>query len=129
MMDDMPTQQQNRSFKFAGSEGSAFTSGEPQPMSRMNLPPKDRNMIYVGKKESMAYVLAVVTQFNDGNAEIHLKARGRSISKAIDITQIVKNRFLPNAQIKKIDVSTEELPSEDGRMSKVSCIDITMSKE
>ncbi|HLC47790.1 MAG TPA: DNA-binding protein Alba [Candidatus Norongarragalinales archaeon] len=88
----------------------------------------DKNIIYVGKKETMAYVLAVVTQFNQGVAELHVKARGKSISKAVDIAQIVKNRFMSSIVIKNIDISTEELPSEDGRMSKVSSMDITLSK-
>ncbi len=88
----------------------------------------DKNIIYVGKKDTMAYVLAVVTQFNQGVAELHVKARGRSINKAVDISQIVKNRFLPTMQIKNIDITTEELPSEDGSISKVSSMDITLSK-
>lgn len=88
----------------------------------------DKNIIYVGKKETMAYVLAVVTQFTQGISELHVKARGRSISKAVDITQIVKNRFIPTMQIKNIDIKTEELPSEDGSISKVSSMDITLTK-
>ncbi|MBI5224951.1 DNA-binding protein Alba [Candidatus Micrarchaeota archaeon] len=88
----------------------------------------DKNIIYVGKKDTMAYVLAVVSQFNQGINEIHVKARGRSISKAVDITQIVKNRFMPNMLIKGIDISTEDVASEDGRMSKVSSMDITITK-
>ncbi len=88
----------------------------------------DKNIIYVGKKETMAYVLAVVTQFNQGIAELHVKARGRSINKAVDITQIVKNRFMPTMQIKSVDITTEELPSEDGSMSRVSSMDITICK-
>ena len=88
----------------------------------------DKNIIYVGKKDTMAYVLAVISQFNQGIPEIHVKARGRSISKAVDITQIVKNRFMPNMLIKSIDVSTEDVASDDGRMSKVSSMDITISK-
>ncbi|MEK6843436.1 MAG: DNA-binding protein Alba [Candidatus Micrarchaeota archaeon] len=88
----------------------------------------DKNIIYVGKKDTMAYVLAVISQLNQGIPEIHVKARGRSISKAVDITQIVKNRFMPNMLIKSIDVSTEDVASDDGRMSKVSSMDITISK-
>jgi DNA-binding protein len=83
-------------------------------------------IIYVGKKGVMSYVWAVVTQFNNGSPEVKVKARGRSISKAVDVSQIIKNRFIPNAVIRKIDLSTEELQSEDGSMSKVSSIEITM---
>jgi len=39
---------------------------------------KDENVIYVGKKPPMSYVLAVVTQFNtSGSDEVVIKARGR----------------------------------------------------
>ncbi|MEK6954542.1 MAG: DNA-binding protein Alba [Candidatus Micrarchaeota archaeon] len=88
----------------------------------------DRNIIYVGKKETMAYVLAVVSQFNQGANEIHIKARGRSISMAVDIALIVKNRFMSSMQIKNVEIATEELKSDDGRMSRVSSMDITVSK-
>ena len=86
------------------------------------------NVVYVGKKDVMAYVLAVVTQFNQGLSEVHVKARGRSISIAADVTQIVKNRFIPSVQIKAVNITTEELPREDGSMSKVSSMDIVLSK-
>jgi archaea-specific DNA-binding protein len=88
----------------------------------------DRNIIYIGKKDTMAYVLAIISQFNQGASELHIKARGKSINKAVDISQIVKNRFMPTMLIKNIDITTEELPSEDGRMSKVSSMDITIGK-
>ena len=84
-------------------------------------------IIYVGKKGVMSYVWAVVMQFNNGSPEVKVKARGRSISKAVDVSQIIKNRFIQNAVIKGINLSTEELQSEDGSMSKVSSMEITMA--
>ncbi|MCX6767949.1 MAG: DNA-binding protein Alba [Candidatus Micrarchaeota archaeon] len=88
----------------------------------------EENTIYVGKKDVMSYVLAVMTQFNQGIAEVHLKARGRSISCAVDTTQIVKNRFISTLQIKDIKLTTEELTSDDGRTNRVSSMDITLTK-
>jgi DNA-binding protein len=85
------------------------------------------NEVYVGKKGVMNYVLAVVTQFNQGAKEVHIKARGRAISKAVDVAEVVRNRFLPEVQVKQIDISTEELESEHGT-SKVSAIDIVLAK-
>ena len=85
--------------------------------------------VYIGKKELMSYVLAVVTQFNNNKAqEVHLKARGKLISRAVDVAEIVRNRFLPDVKVKNIEISTEELPSVDGRMSKVSSIEIILFK-
>lgn len=89
---------------------------------------RDGNTIYVGKKPAMAYVLAVVTQFNQGAAEVKLKARGMSISRAVDVNQIVKNRFIASLQNKAINLTTEELTREDGSPSKVSSIEIVMTK-
>ena len=43
---------------------------------------KAENIVYVGKKPTMNYVLAVVTQFNSGMSEVTIKARGNSISRA-----------------------------------------------
>jgi len=67
----------------------------------------DENVIYVGKKPPMSYVLAVVTQFNTtGSDEVIIKARGRSISTAVDTAEIVRNRFVSDAKIKEIKIST-----------------------
>jgi len=85
-------------------------------------------VIFIGKKGVMSYVWAVVTQFNNGAPEVRLKARGRSISKAVDVSQIVKNRFMQAVVFKAINLSTEELQSEDGSMSKVSSMEIVLGK-
>ncbi len=85
-------------------------------------------MIYIGKKELMSYVLAIVTQFNNNAQEVKLKARGKLISRAVDVAEIVRNRFLPDVKVQNIGISTEELTSIDGRPSKVSSIEITLSK-
>ena len=89
---------------------------------------KDENTVFVGKKGVMGYVLAVVTQFNNGADVVMLKARGKLISRAVDVAEIVRNRFLPEVQVKDILIKTEELPSEDGSMSKVSAIEISLTK-
>jgi len=90
-------------------------------------PRRDENTIYIGKKGIMSYVLAVVTQFNEGTSEVSIKARGKVISRAVDVAEIVRNRFMSNVKLKSINISTEELTSEDGSMSKVSAIDIILT--
>lgn len=90
--------------------------------------PGSENTVFIGKKNVMSYVLAVVTQFNQGAPEVSVKARGRSISRAVDVTQIVKNRFIPTLKFADIKLSTEELLSEDGSTSKVSSMEIKMTK-
>jgi DNA-binding protein len=90
----------------------------------------DGNIIYVGQKPPMSYVLAVVTQFNtSGSDEVIIKARGRSISTAVDAAEIVRNRFVTDATIKEIKIGTESVTNEEGRTSNVSSIEITLSKK
>ena len=59
---------------------------------------KMENIVYIGRKPTMNYVLAVVTQFNNGMREVTIKARGNSISRAVDVKEIVVNRFLPGPE-------------------------------
>jgi len=88
----------------------------------------DDNVVYVGQKPTMSYVLAVITQFTGGLKEVHLKARGRSISRAVDVAEIVRNRFLENAKIQNIEIGTEEREVEEGNKINVSTIDIKLVK-
>ena len=85
----------------------------------------DENTIFVGKKDTMSYVMALMTQFNRGDKEAVIKARGRAISKAVDIAEISKNRFLQNGEIYEIKTDTEELENRDGEGTvNVSSIEI-----
>jgi DNA-binding protein len=87
----------------------------------------DENTVYVGKKPTMNYVLAVVTQFNSGSPEIIIKARGRSISRAVDVAEIVRHRFVSTATVKDIRIDTEPLATEEGVNINVSSIEITLA--
>lgn len=89
----------------------------------------DENVIYVGNKPPMSYVLAVVTQFNtSGSDEVIIKARGRAISRAVDTAEIVRNRFVTDATVKEIKIGTESITSEEeGRTSNVSSMEIILT--
>jgi DNA-binding protein len=89
----------------------------------------DDNVVFIGKKPSMNYVLAVVTQFNSGAANVMIKARGKSISKAVDVTEIVKNRFLKDLAVGSIRIGTENMEDEErvGGVN-VSWIEIDLRK-
>ena len=88
----------------------------------------DENTIYVGRKPPMSYVLAVVTQFQgSGSDEVVIKARGRSISTAVDAAEITRNRFVTDAKVKEIKISTESITNEEGRNSNVSSIEICLT--
>jgi DNA-binding protein len=86
------------------------------------------NVIFVGKKPSMAYVLGVITQFNNGKKEVQIKARGRAISRAVDVAEIVTRRFVTDAKVKDIQIGTEEKELEDKTKINVSTITITLEK-
>ena len=88
----------------------------------------DPGVVYIGKKPTMNYVLAVVTYFNDGIREVTVKARGRSISRAVDVAEIVRGRFIPDADVRDVRISTERLSSEEGPATGVSTIEIVLSK-
>jgi DNA-binding protein Alba len=88
----------------------------------------DDNVIFVGRKPSMAYVLGVITQFNEGKKEVHIKARGKAISRAVDVAEIVRRKFVNDVHVKSIDIGTEERELEDKTKINVSAIDIVMGK-
>jgi archaea-specific DNA-binding protein len=89
----------------------------------------DNNIIFVGKKPAMSYVLACVTQFNDGRDEIILRARGRAISHAVDVAEIVRHKFVAGSTVKSVNIGTEEVQSEQGEKLNVSAIEIILSKK
>ena len=88
----------------------------------------EENVIFVGNKPPMSYVLAIVTQFNSGSNEVIVKARGRAISRAVDAAEITRNRFVTDSKIKQIEIGTEAITNEEGRTSNVSSIEITLAK-
>jgi DNA-binding protein len=89
---------------------------------------RDDNIVYVGNKPPMSYVLAVVTEFNKGNTdEVTIKARGRAISRAVDAAEIARNRFVTDATVKEIKIGTESVTNEEGRTSNVSSIEIILT--
>ncbi len=88
----------------------------------------EENIVYIGNKPVMNYVLAVVTQMNGGSSEVLLKARGKAISRAVDVAEIVRNRFISEAQLGSINISTEEVSNMEGSNSNVSAIEIRLNK-
>ena len=93
---------------------------------RAQVSPNGDHFVFVGKKGAMAYVFAVMTHFSEGAKKVVLKARGRSISSAVDVAEIVRNKE-PSIKLTSIGISTEEVTTEDGRPIKVSAIEIILS--
>jgi len=90
----------------------------------------ESNAVLIGRKPVMNYVLACITLFHGGAKEVNVKARGRSISLAVDVVEAVRRRFLPDVKVKKIGIGTEQLAprEEGGSPTNVSSIEITLAQ-
>ncbi len=87
---------------------------------------RDENAVFVGRRPTMNYVMATMMVLNRG-VECTVKARGRAISHAVDVCEILKNRFLKGTEYKDIILSTEQLEGENGQSNNVSSIEIVLT--
>ena len=89
------------------------------------------NSIFVGNKAFMNYVTAVVMQFTTKNAEeVIIKARGKFISRAVDIAEVAAKRFLDGKiEVGNIKIDSEEFENKEGKQVRVSTIEITLRKK
>ena len=118
----------NEASSTASNEASSTASNEASSTAS-NEPPRDPNTIYVGKKRVMNYVLACMTVLQSGSDTVSIKARGRSISTAVDVSQILTRRFTQGITVKSISIATEQVPNrETNELSNVSSIEIEMGK-
>jgi DNA-binding protein len=70
------------------------------------------NSIFIGTKPFMNYVTGVVIQFTTKNAkEVFVKARGKFISRAVDVSEISVKRFLKDQIKVKNTLKAFERPS------------------
>ena len=93
--------------------------------------PEKDNTIFIGIKPFMNYVTGVVMQFkNKGQDEVIVSARGKFISKAVDVVEVARRTFLKeeNIQVKNINISSEQFENKEGRRIYVSSIDIVLIK-
>jgi DNA-binding protein len=90
----------------------------------------DNNSVLIGKKPVMNYVLACITLFHSGAKEVSIKARGQSISRAIDVAEVVRRRFLPDVKVARIGIGTDQVPhqEEGNTLTNVSTIEITLER-
>jgi DNA-binding protein len=93
---------------------------------------KANDVIFVGNKPPMSYVLAIITSLSAGSLkEITLKARGQAITTAVDVAEITRNRFIKDLKVGKITIGTVEMPPREGetRSRMVSMMEITLTKK
>ena len=103
------------------------SSTEPSPGRLSGVPP---NTVLIGKKPLMAYCTAIVMQANTGGGgDISVKARGRAISKAVDVVEVCRRRFFEGKlEIADVLIGTETIASEGEQSRNVSTIEIKLRK-
>ena len=108
-----------------------IVSEEPKKTTRKPLEKKP-DVVFIGNKPPMSYVMAVMTALSSGAiSEITLKARGRAITTAVDVAEITRNRFIKDLAVTSVGIGTEEMPAREGdnRSRNVSIIEIKLAKK
>jgi len=94
---------------------------------RINTPNRATNEIFIGKKPLMTYVTATLVQLANEPLVV-IKARGRSITRAVDVAQIIVKRMdTLGYKIGPVKVGAELVRSDDGRRRNVSTIEVSVS--
>ncbi|MAG39142.1 DNA-binding protein Alba [Candidatus Woesearchaeota archaeon] len=89
------------------------------------------NSIFIGGKPFMNYVTSIVMQFTTKDAnEVIVKARGKFINRAVDVSEVASKRFLKDQiELKGIAINSEEFENKEGKQIRVSTIEITLKKK
>ena len=87
-------------------------------------------VVFVGGKPFMNYVTAVVMQFTTSGAnKVIIRSRGKFISRAVDVAEIVNSRFLTDSvEIANVEIGSEDFKNKENRQIRVSTIDIHLNK-
>lgn len=110
---------------MAQEEKAPPSPPKPQMRAREPIPP---DTILIGKKPIMAYATAVMMHFQSGAQTLTVKARGRSISTAVDVVEVVRRRFFAGKlAIKEVSIGTQML-GEGSDIRNVSTIEIKVQK-
>jgi len=97
---------------------------KPKEVKRM-----EGNVVLIGRKPVMNYVVACLTFFNSGEKQVVVKARGRAISRAVDTVELLRRAFVKDLELQGITIGTEEVQrAEENRKTNVSTIEINMTR-
>jgi len=126
------TEKQMKTFEIEKKKEKPVLKEEfEEPITGEEIEEKD-NIVFIGQKPFMNYVTAVVTQFKtNSEKEVIVSARGKFISRAVDVAEVAAKRFLKeeNIKVKNIKIDSEEFENKEGRRINVSTIDITLEKK
>jgi archaea-specific DNA-binding protein len=85
------------------------------------------NEILIGKKPLMTYVTATLVQLAN-EPTVLIKARGKSITRAVDVAQIIVKRMdNMGYKIGHVKIGSQLIQSEDGKERNVSTIEVQIS--
>ena len=97
----------------------------------MSKQSSESNIIYVGRKPPMNYVLAIVTAFSGSEVkEVTVKARGQAITTAVDAVEIARRKFVKETVVDNVTIATEEMPPREGESNSrmISSMEITLKR-
>jgi len=97
-------------------------------MTEEQISKADDNVIFIGGKPFMNYIHGVDMQFKKGSNEVVIKARGKFISRAVDVAEYTK-RESEGVEQQMIEINTEEFKNKEGKQVNVSTIEITLAKK
>ena len=85
------------------------------------------NVVFVGIKPVTNYVMACVYHFENDATAVTLKARGRAINKAVDVAEVLKNKFMKGlVETPIVNIGTEQVRTFPAEPTDVSAIEITI---
>src|SRR5213593_2086551 len=85
---------------------------------------EEPNVVRIGKKPIMNYVVACMTLLNTGVSDVMVRGRGQSITKAVEVVDMLRRALMKNIRIHSVDIGTEEVKREDGSTTSLSMIEI-----
>ena len=85
-----------------------------------------RDHVIVGTKPTMNYVIACITLFNSGMSSLCVRARGRNISKAVEVVEMLRRVFVKDAEVDDIKLGTDVHTPSHGKEVSVSTIEIVV---
>jgi DNA-binding protein len=89
---------------------------------------KSSNEIFIGKKPLMTYVTATLVQLAN-EPTVLIKARGKSIPMAVDVSQIIIKRMnILGYRVSSVKIGSEAVKSQDGNIRNVSTIEVAVSR-
>jgi DNA-binding protein len=88
------------------------------------------NSIFIGAKPFMNYVTGVIMQFGNGADEVTVKARGKFISKGVDVAEVARRKFLveQKVSVKDVSIGSEEFENKEGKLVNVSILEVVLKR-